>query len=301
MQKKQLGFLLMTFSALGLAFSTILMKIIPQTISLQPGDVAIWRFAIAAPLMWLWMAFAKPEKGRISGGFWRFLGLGAIFAVANFCAVFALSRLDSSLYVIIVYIYPSLVVLFSLAGGKPIPRLYWLGLPLTLMGLVLTAYDFGQSLSIDVIGLLITILNAFAMAAYMMVSENVFQKEVGRLAGTKWVLLGAMLSGLFMIAILGIQAPVSWQGWLLLLSFGIIGTLLPILSMNIGLQLIGAARGSVIITLQPVLTVIFSTLFLGDTLTAQQWVGGVLVILAVILLQRSPNRKGKDENHRHAT
>jgi len=77
------------------------------------------------------------------------------------------------------------------------------------------------------------------------------------------VLTGAMMAGLIMILLLGCRAPSSWRGWLLLLSFGVLGTLIPILLMNIGLQQIGAARASVIITLQPVLTVIFSTLFLG--------------------------------------
>jgi drug/metabolite transporter (DMT)-like permease len=293
MQRKRLGFVLMTLSALGLAFSTILMKIIPQFTSLRPGDVAIWRFTIAAPLFWLFMTFGKRNDRRVSSPVWQFLGLGVIYAVANFSAVFALSRLDSSLYVIIVYIYPSLVVLFSLGAGKPIPRLYWLGLPMTFLGLALTAYDFGQAVSIDLIGLLITILNALAMAAYMMLSELDFKKEKGRLAGTKWVLTGAMMAGLIMILLLGCRAPSSWRGWLLLLSFGVLGTLIPILLMNIGLQQIGAARASVIITLQPVLTVIFSTLFLGDSLTLQQWMGGAVVILAVFLLQRSSDRMRK--------
>jgi len=297
MKEKQLGFVLMVLSALGLAFSTILMKIIPQYTSLMPGDVAIWRFAIASPLIWIINVLLKPNQRRVSGTIWRFLGLGVIYAIANFCAVFALSRLDSSLYVIIVYIYPSLVVLFSLGAGKPVPRLYWLGLPLTFLGLALTAYDFGQAWSVDLIGLLITLLNAFAMAAYLILSESVFRKNQGRLAGTRWVLTGAMVAGLVMIPFLGCRVPDSWRGWLLLLSFGILGTLIPILLMNLGLQYIGAARASVIVTLQPVMTVIFATLFLGDTLKPQQWIGGALVILSVVILHQSSDRKGKKDNH----
>jgi drug/metabolite transporter (DMT)-like permease len=47
----------------------------------------------------------------------------------------------------------------------------------------------------------------------------------------------------------------------------------------------------VILTLQPVLAVLISTAFLGETLVLQQWLGGLLVVLAIILLQRCPNRK----------
>jgi len=291
MDKKHLGFLLMVVSAVGLTASTILMKIIPERTSLSPADVAIWRFTIAAPLTWLMMVFRKPSQNSVSGPMWRFLGLGVIYAVANFCAVFALSRLSPALNVIIVYIYPSLVVLFSLVTGKPIPRLYWLGLPLTFLGLILTAYDFGQSLSVDLTGFFLTVLNAFAMAGYLILSERVFKRTGERLTGTRWVLTGAMLAGLLMIPFLGGHLPESWIGWVLILSFGIFGTLIPILSMNAGLQMIGAARGSIIITIQPVLVVLFSTLFLGDELTLQQWLGGVLVILSIVLLQGSSDRK----------
>jgi drug/metabolite transporter (DMT)-like permease len=283
----------MVVSAIGLAFGTILMKIIPQQTSLSPADIAIWRFAIAAPLTWLVLIFRKTSRRHVSGPLWRFLGLGVVYSMANFCAVFALERLLSSLYVIIVYIYPSLVVLFSLIFGKSVPRLYWLGLPLTFLGLVLAAYEFGQTFSVDAVGFLLTILNAFAMAAYLILSESAFRNVEGRLAGTRWVLTGAMTTGIVMIPFLGCQAPDSWIGWILLLSLSILGTLIPILSMNIGLQFVGAARGSVIITLQPVLTIVLSTLFLHDTLTLQQWVGGAMVIAAVILLQRSPDREGK--------
>jgi drug/metabolite transporter (DMT)-like permease len=70
---------------------------------------------------------------------------------------------------------------------------------------------------------------------------------------------------------------------------------MPILSMNAGLQFLGAARGSVIISFQPVITILLSLLFLNEMLTLQQWFGGLLVILAVFLLQLSPDRvkKGK--------
>jgi drug/metabolite transporter (DMT)-like permease len=66
--------------------------------------------------------------------------------------------------------------------------------------------------------------------------------------------------------------------------------------MNVSLKKLGAARGSLIITLQPVLTVLMAMVFLNESLTLQQWVGGGLVILAIILLQRSPDRVGKPAN-----
>lgn len=293
MKKQTIGFILMTISAVGLAAATIIMKVMLQDTSMSPVQIAFWRFTIAAPLMWLIYVLQRPSSGFLTERPLWLIGLGVVYSLASFSALFALNRLSSSLYVIIVYIYPSLVVIFSLLTGRSIPRLYWLGLPITFLGLIFTAYDFRQAIAVDTIGVFITIINAVAMAGYVILSEKVFKKVKDRLLGTNWVLTGAMLVGLILIPVMKLNTPNSPYGWLLLISLCIFGTLVPILTMNIGLQLTGAARGSMIITLHPVFTVLFSMLFLAEVLTPQQWVGGVLVLAAVILLQQSSDRIGK--------
>ena len=293
MKRYQTGFLLMILAATMLAFATLLMKQIPQITILLPKDVAIWRFSIATPLLWLFYFLKQGSNKKLPGSPWRFLGLGCAYALANFCAVFALARLASSLYVIIVFIYPSLVVLFSLLTGGRVPKLYWLGLPLTLIGLLLITNQLGSDLVVNPLGLVITVLNAVAMATYFILSERLFRNINQKFLGTNWVMTGAMIAGLLMIPFLQVQTPGSVLGWLYLISLSIFGTLIPILAMNFGLQLVGAARGSVVITLQPILTVLISTIFLGERLSILQWIGGILVITAVVMLQLSPDKGNK--------
>jgi drug/metabolite transporter (DMT)-like permease len=211
--------------------------------------------------------------------------------LSGFSALFALDRIPSSLYIIILYFYPSLIVLYSLIRHHPVPALFWLGLPMSLFGLVLTVYQPGQNLVIDPFGLFMTIINALAMVVYMIMSERIFKGIDDRFNGTKWVMTGTMLVGAVMIPFLGLSFPSSTKEWVLLLSYSLFGTLMPILSMNAGLQMIGAARGSVVATFQPVLTILLSLLFLNEMLSLQQWFGGLLVIGAVVLLQLSPDRK----------
>jgi drug/metabolite transporter (DMT)-like permease len=293
MNKRLLGLIAMLIAALGLAIAVILMKVLPAYTNMLPQHVAIWRFTIAAPILWLFLSLKRQPKRVIPDHPWWFLVLGVIFSVASFSAVFALQRLSSSIYVIIFYIYPSLVVFYALITGGTVPRLFWLGLPLTLLGLVLTSFEFGAALAIDPIGLLITLVNAAALAAYMIISEIAFKRAGDQISGTNGVMTGAMLVGLLLIPILGIDTPDTIQGWGLLVIFSIFGTLMPILAMSVGLNLLTAARGSVIITVQPVLNVLLAMLLLNETLSLQQWIGGGLVITAVILLERSPDRLQK--------
>lgn len=299
MNQKHLGLLLMAFAAAMLGFATILMKWILLTTQLLPGHIAVWRFLIAAPLMSSFILIRNGPAGFLPKSALRFLGLGVIFSIASISAVFALARLSSSIYVIIVYLYPSLVVLYALFRGRSVPKFYWLGLPLTIIGLFLTAYDFNQKLTVDWIGVLITLVNAVAVAAYMLRSELVFRGMPSRLPGTNGVFLGGMLVSLLMIPIFGLRLPGTMTGWLLLISFGVFGTFAPILAMNYGLQLIGAARGSIMATIQPVLTVLMSLLIFDDVLTLQQVIGGSLVIGAVTLLQLSPDKGDKTSEKRY--
>lgn len=283
----------MVLAAAMFASSTILMKQIPLLTNLHPKDVAIWRYLIATPLFWLFYIFKQKDVARTSEKPGRLLGLGCVFASAGFSAVFALSRLSSSLYIIIVYIYPTLVTLFSLIIGGRVPKLFWFGIPLTLAGIILLSVQTGSNLKIDTIGFAITIVNAFAMAAYFLLSGRLFKTIKNKLLGTNWVMTGAMLAGLIMIPFLGVQIPETGKGWGLMTLLSVFGTALPILATNFGLQMLGAARGGVIVTLQPVLTVLFSMIFFNEKLLFMQWVGGVLVIAAVVILQLSPDRPEK--------
>ena len=108
------------------------------------------------------------------------------------------------------------------------------------------------------------------------------------------MMTGAMLAGLATIPLLGISTPDSTKGWLLLLAFGILGTAVPISTMNLGVELLGSSRGSVIMMLQPVVAVLLSTLLLDESLNAQQWIGGLIVILAVALLQLSKDNAARN-------
>ena len=297
MNRKQLGLLLMIISAIGLAVATIMMKILPAETGMTPGQIAVWRFLIAAPLMWLIMLIRKKGSKAIPGQFPRLLLLGGVYSMASLLALLSLDRLPSSIYVIIVFFYPSLIVIYHLIRRQPVPRLWWLGLPLTLIGLTLTVSQFGQALELNSLGIILAILNGIAMAVYVLWSEKVFSGISNRQMGSAWVMTGAMVIGLVLIFLFGFKTPDTGKGWVLLFTLGIVGTLVPIFAMNVGIQMLGSARSSVISTLQPLIAVVISTVFLHDVLTITQWIGGIMVIVAIFILQRSRDEQSRGGGH----
>ena len=237
---QQLGLLLMIVSAIGLAAATILMKLIPTNTDLAPGQVAVWRFAIAAPLMWLFTLSSRKKVALPARQIWGLVGLGVVFSAASLLALLSLGRLSSSLYVILVYIYPSLVVIYSLIAKRPVSQLWWLGIPMTLVGLALTVFDFSQSLQADGLGVVLSILNGVVLAVYNILGERIFNRIPDRQVGTTWIITSAMVVGWFFGLIFGFNPPDTLQGWLLLFALGIFGTMVPILTLNYGIQMLGS-------------------------------------------------------------
>jgi drug/metabolite transporter (DMT)-like permease len=85
-------------------------------------------------------------------------------------------------------------------------------------------------------------------------------------------------------------APISPAGvpaglWPTLLAFGLVATALAIQTFYAGVRRIGAARASIVSTVEPVYTIALAVILFGETLAPVQILGGALVIAAVILAE----------------
>lgn len=73
--------------------------------------------------------------------------------------------------------------------------------------------------------------------------------------------------------------------WPTLLAFGLVATALAIQTFYAGVRRIGAARASIVSTVEPVYTIALAVILLGETLAPVQVLGGAIVIAAVILAE----------------
>jgi len=289
MSQKTQGLLFTLLSGIGFAIASILMRALNTLTTFTPTQVAILRFLFAAPITWLFLPHQLTKKlGRKVR--MNFIFLGLIFSGASFAAVFALDRLPSSLYIILLFTYPSMVTIYSMLTGKPVPALTWIGLPLSVIGIILMVLHPGNNLRVDWIGVGLVLINALILAVYFILSGKFFPSSDLRLSGTTWIMTGGFLVSLLIGIIFGIRWPQSWLEWLMILGLSIFGTVIPILSANFGIQLIGPARASMLVSIQPILTILLSLVFFQEVLSPLQWVGAVLLLSAIVLLQSSPDR-----------
>jgi drug/metabolite transporter (DMT)-like permease len=84
----------------------------------------------------------------------------------------------------------------------------------------------------------------------------------------------------------GAALPRSTAGWSALVAVALVGTVVAVAAFFAALERLGPADTSVVSTAEPVVSVLVAALVLGERLGPLQVVGGVLVLVAVVVLAR---------------
>jgi len=288
------GLFWILLSASGYAFMPTLVKTVYANSTFEPMDVALWRFIFAVPLIWLLVTArqrTKSAKQKERIPIRKVMVLGFIFAFAALTAFFGLERLPASTYVVLFYTYPAMVVLLSFFLGEKIKAIAWVALVMALIGVALTVPDFSTDGAGDIIGVGFAIANAAVVALYYIVSKRVMSGVNDVFRATAFLMMGTLLTLSILIPLRGIQFPPNLTTLLSMMALGAFCTVMPVFGVNFGIQKIGASQASLISTAEPVLSMIVAMILLGEIILPIQWVGAVLIIGSVILLQLRPQKK----------
>ena len=212
------------------------------------------------------------------------LALGGLIYTGQSLTYFvALHSLPASLVVLIAYIYPSLVVVAGwLFLRRTVSRWHWLALAASFAGVALlvggTRFEFSWAL-------VLAIASPTIYTGYILIGERVMT-SVPAVAASAVIMSGAALAFCLLAALNHeLALPRNANGWAVGVGIALFPTMVAISLFMAGLPRVGAARAALISTVEPVITVVLAVVLLGDRLSAVQVVGGVLVLLAVILVQ----------------
>ena len=145
----------------------------------------------------------------------------------------------------------------------------------------------GGNLQGQPLGIALGILGAAIYAVYITIGGRITQ-NTDPLAATLVVMATAALgNGSFALAS-GDPLPAGGMAWLAIAAIALFSTVIAIGTFLIGIKVIGPARASIISTLEPVVTICLGVVFLGESVSPQQLVGGAMVLAAVALLAQRP-------------
>lgn len=244
-------------------------------------------------------AIAKRRGVAWPGGraLWPIAAMGAIGYVGqSLCYFVALQHAQASLVALLLYLYPAFVTLLAAAWlGERLTRVKSAALLLCLAG---SALMIGGGHG-EPIGIALSLGAAVVYSLYIVIGARV-TRGVDPLATTAIVCLAAAaVFGALSIARAAAGAPPhlphTASAWAALFAIAFVSTVMAMLAFFAGLARLGAARTSMLSTLEPVVTVALASLLLGETLSALQWVGGASVLLAVLWLVRAgetPRERG---------
>ncbi|MBL0142339.1 MAG: DMT family transporter [Betaproteobacteria bacterium] len=241
------------------------------------------RFSIAGILLAAVMIATKRPwpRGRPLG---VAIGMGAVGYVGQaVCFFAALNYASAGLVALLLYAYPTLVVLLSAA---------FLGERLTVEKIALLAVSFaGLALTLGggqgtVTGVALGLAAAAFYSVYIVIGAREL-KDTDALASTTVVCLSAAAVLALSTLVTEARFPDAPWGWAAIGAIAIVSTVVSILAFFAGLKRVGPAVASTVSTLEPVVTVALAWIVLGESLAPLQLAGGALVLACAILLARA--------------
>jgi drug/metabolite transporter (DMT)-like permease len=205
-----------------------------------------------------------------------------------------------SLVLIIEFTAPIWIVLWiKFVRKSVVAKDMWIAIALSLLGLILVAKAW-QGFVFDLIGTLGALGAALALAVYFLMSQSQGVKR----SAQAMIVWGFGVSGLFWSLVLPIWnfptaifttdinlqgrfSEYSAPGWLLIAYIVVFGTMVPYLFVVGGIRRLSAATSSVIGMLEPVIAGVFAWIWLSQSWSAIQLLGGAIVLIGIYIADRA--------------
>ncbi len=271
--------------ALTIAFSAILVRLADVT----PTTAAVFRCAYALPPLLLLARYERNRFGPRVSGSARLAWIAGVFFAADLVLWhYAIGQVGAGLATVLGNTQVVFVPLAAWLFLKERPGMrVAISVPVVLLGVVLISgvVGGGEAYGADpVLGVIFGIGTGIAYAGFLLVQRQA-NADPRRPAGPLFdATLSAAICSLIIGLVIGnVDLVPSWpaHGWLILLALGVqvVGWLL----ISISLPRVPAAITSVVLTLQPVASVLLGIWLLGEAPSSFQLLG-VLFIVAGLLM-----------------
>lgn len=289
MREVTVGGVMVLVAATGFGTLAIFGKL-AETAGLTRPTLLFFRFLIAALVVW-GVLLVRREAVLLSGRPLRAtVVLGFIYALLTLAFFWGLSFMSASLTAIVFYTYPIWVFALSVVSleERITPRVA-LALTLALAGVILVIGV--DTSSVSLVGILLVTVAAIGYATYNVAGRALTADSSPRVL-TAHVLIVTMAGiGLRWVQA-GAHLPQTTTHFWIIIGIGIIGTGIPLLLLFEGLQRIEAIHASILGTAEPVTTVVFGAIILGEVLAMRTVIGGLFIIAGVTVVQTTqPQRK----------
>jgi drug/metabolite transporter (DMT)-like permease len=212
-------------------------------------------------------------------------------AVSNYFYYVAIQRTNVATAIIVQYTAPVWVLFYVVARGQQKLSLQKVAaVALAIAGIVLVIGVIGDkagvALRLDSYGLIAALLASFSFAFYNVGAHSVLARH-DRWLVLLWTLISASVCWLFLNPpwkiLAAHYAPAEWG---FLFVFSVLSVLAPFSFYFHGLQYLEPTRAIIASCLEPVFSILLAAVLLGEVLRPVQTLGIVLVLAAIVIVQR---------------
>jgi drug/metabolite transporter (DMT)-like permease len=288
-----IGSIFVLLGAVFVSTKAIFVKLAYQY-SIDSVSLLTLRMAFSVPffvLIAIWSLRKKKNRASpLTRKEWFLIILMGLFGYyfASLFDFIGLKYISASFERIILYLYPTLVLLISLIFlKKKIHNIQLIAVGLTYFGVGLAFWENLQNHIGDHVwlGTGLVFLSALFYSIYLIVGGMILPK-VGTSRFNSIAMLAAAI-GIFthhflfnQVDLLSFQLPVYYLSF----AIAILATVIPTFLIVEGVKVIGANNAAIITSIGPISTIILAYIFLEERLGWLQWIGTLFVIAGVLLI-----------------
>ena len=192
-----------------------------------------------------------------------------------------------SLAVLIFYTCPFFVAIISrFTENEPITITRLTAIILAFIGLSL-ALQVQTTGSFQILGIMYAMVAAIGFASFVTVSSLMLKTADRQAVLLHSLAAGTILFLLFFVLTNGVEIIGTRAGWLKVSGSGIV-VAFAYIAFFTGMKIIGPVKATIIMNIEPVLTICLAAILLGERLSNIQVFGAVMVIGGVVLITCTP-------------
>lgn len=211
------------------------------------------------------------------------------YYLSSFLDFEGLMYIDASMERLIVFVYPTLVLLLGLFLFKrAINRNQVLAISIAYLGIVIafaSKINFSEQTN-SIYGSLLVFGSTFSYALYLVFSEKYINK-LGTVGFTSLSMIVSCIAVLihFYFSYGFTLFQHSMYVYVLTFLMSVLCTVIPSFMITQSIKMIGASNMAVLGSIGPISTIVLAVIFLDEQITVYQVVGTVVVIFGVLLLK----------------
>lgn len=249
-------------------------------------SVLLFRYLMGLPVLAAIMAFRGKSFSLKKEEIVPTIILGVLMALSSLTLFESYNYMNSGVASTLLFVYPVMVaVMMIMFFHEKFSISTVICLIVMGAGLLLLMKPQGNT-TLSMFGILLVMLSALTYALYIvMVNES---KSVRNIPTTKLLFYVLSWGSLVYVAMImcgsEVTVPLENWGWLNLIALAIIPTVISLACTTKAIQLIGSTPTAILGALEPVSAVVLSVLVLGQAITAQDIIGGALIVVATTIV-----------------